>query len=235
MHYLGEKWINISAVRPLLNHILDTLLNPSGDDISLAKEMKLAISDGLRPRYSAPDISVLLDKCTFLDPRFRTSHLDDSEGTKVKIADEAVVILMNTDASTSSDSTPSATDCESTNTGCQPPSKKRKGLGAILSKNFDNDAQNETPLRPRERVEVISRYLDLPVVEMDSDPLQWWKHEEKRLPVLAVLAKKYLCICGTSVPSERLFSKSGFIVDAFRNRLLPEKVNMLTFLAKNLP
>ena len=86
------------------------------------------------------------------------------------------------------------------------------------------------------KVEVeISRYLDLPVVEMDSDPLQWWKHEEKRLPVLAVLAKKYLCICGTSVPSERLFSKSGFIVDAFRSHLLPEKVNMLTFLAKNLP
>ena len=232
----GEKWINISVVWPLLNHILDTLLNPSDDDVALAKEMNLAISNDLRPRYSAPDISVLLDKCTFLDPRFRTSHLNDSEGTKVRIADEAVVILMNTDASTSCDSTSCATDCESTNTGCQPPSKKRKGLGAILSKIFDSDAQNETPLCPRERVEVeISRYLDLPVVEMDSDPLQWWKHEEKRLPVLAVLAKKYLCICGTSVPSERLFSKSGFIVDAFRSRLLPEKVNMLTFLAKNLP
>ena len=102
-----------------------------------------------------------------------------------------------------------------------------------MSKLFDN-AQNETPLHPPERVEVeISTYLDLPVVEMDSDPLQWWKHEEKHLP-LAVLAKKYLCICGTSVPSERLFSKSGFIVDAFRSCLMPEKVNMLTFLAKNL-
>ena len=97
------------------------------------------------------------------------------------------------------DSTQSATDCESINIGSQPPRKKQKGLGAILSKLFDN-AQNETPLRPRERVEVkICRYLDFPVVEMDSDPLQWWKHEEKRLPMLAVLAKKYLCICGTSV------------------------------------
>ena len=38
----------------------------------------------------------------------------------------------------------------------------------------------------------------------------------------------------TSVPFEQLFSKSGFIVDAFRSHLLPEKVNMLTFLAKNL-
>ena len=108
-------------------------------------------------------------------------------------------------------------------------------MGVILSKIFD-DSQNEAPLRSQQRVEVeISRYLELQVVEMDSDPLQWWKHEQKRLPVLAVLAKKYLCICGTSVPSERMFSKSGFIIDAFCSRLLPEKVNMLTFLAKNLP
>ena len=143
---------------------------------------------------------------------------------------------MNTDASTSSNSTSSAADCsvnESTCTGCQPPSKKRKGLGAILSNIFDTDAQYETPLCPKEKVEIeIPKYLDSPVVEIDSDPLQWWKHEEKHLPVLAVLAKKCLCICGTSVPSERLFSKLGFIVDAFCSRLLLEKVNMLTFSSK---
>ena len=73
-----------------------------------------------------------------------------------------------------SNSTSSAADCsvnESTRTGCQPPSKKRKGLGAILSNIFDTDAQNETPLHPKEKVEVeISKYLNSPVVEMDSDP-----------------------------------------------------------------
>ena len=42
-----EKWVNISTVRPLLNHILDTLLNPSNDDIPLVKEMKLALHPGL--------------------------------------------------------------------------------------------------------------------------------------------------------------------------------------------
>ena len=82
--------------------------------------------------------------------------------------------------------------------------KNKKGLGVILSKIFD-DAQNETPLLPRERVELdISRYLDLPVVEMDSDPLQWWRHEGKCLPTLAVLEKNiYVYVeCGTSVPSK---------------------------------
>ena len=60
---------------------------------------------------------------------------------------------MNIDDSTSSDSTKSVTDCESTNIGSQPPCKKQKGLGAILSKLFDN-TQNETPLRPQEKVVV---------------------------------------------------------------------------------
>ena len=54
----GEKWVNISAVRSLLNHILDTLLSLSDDDVALGKEMKLAISNDLRPRYSAPDIRI---------------------------------------------------------------------------------------------------------------------------------------------------------------------------------
>ena len=104
---------------------------------------------------------------------------------------------MNIEASTSSDST---SDCASSDTGCQPPSKKRKGLGAILSNIFDANTQNKIPLRPREKAEAeIARYLNLPVVEMDFDPLHWWKLEEKRLPILAVLAKTYLCICGTSV------------------------------------
>ena len=56
----------------------------------------------------------------------------------------------------------------------------------------------------------------------------------KTLTYASSIGKIYLCICGTSVPSERLFSKSGFIIDAFHSRLMLEKVNMFTFLAKNL-
>jgi len=40
----GEKWVNISAVRPLLNHILDVLLVSSDDNTGFAKELKMAIS-----------------------------------------------------------------------------------------------------------------------------------------------------------------------------------------------
>ena len=48
-----------------------------------------------------------------------------------------------------------------------------------------------------------------------------------QFPCLSCLAKKYLCMCGTSVPSERLFRKGGYIVNPLRNRLFPEHVNIL--------
>ena len=80
----------------------------------------------------------------------------------------------------------------------------------------------------------INNYLDQPTVESDCNPLQWWKEHACVFPLLARMAKKYLCIPGTSVPSERIFSKGGLIVDPFRSRLSPGHVNTLVFLSKNI-
>lgn len=37
------------------------------------------------------------------------------------------------------------------------------------------------------------------------------------------IALKYLCTPGSSVPVERLFSATGYIITDRRNRLLPQK------------
>ena len=49
------------------------------------------------------------------------------------------------------------------------------------------------------------------------------------------MAKKYLGIVATSVPSERLFSMAGNVVTAKRCALEPENVEKLVFLHDNLP
>ena len=60
------------------------------------------------------------------------------------------------------------------------------------------------------------------------------EEHEKRFDLLSRLAKKYLCVPGTSVPSERLFSKAGELVSILRNRLKAKNVDIMLFLNKNL-
>ncbi|XP_074608742.1 uncharacterized protein LOC141863174 [Acropora palmata] len=66
-----------------------------------------------------------------------------------------------------------------------------------------------------------------------ENPLTWWRQNNERYPSLAILAKKYLCIPATSVPSERVFSTAGEIVTAQRSQLKSEHVDRLIFLKKN--
>ena len=118
-----------------------------------------------------------------------------------------------------------------------PPAKRLKGLAAVL-KNIEEEngqTQMSSSLTPSQRVdkEIVS-YLEFPAVEADADPLEWWKREQGRFPNLAYLARKYLCVCGTSVPSERVFSTAGHIASHYRGRLLSENVSKLLFFAKNM-
>ena len=48
----------------------------------------------------------------------------------------------------------------------------------------------------------LEMYLQYPNLDIDESPLQWWKLECIRLPLLSITAQKYLCMCATSVTSE---------------------------------
>ena len=124
--------------------------------------------------------------------------------------------------------------------GQQPSTKKRKTLlGELLGDMFDK--QNEDiqgrPLSIKEKAEQeLKRYLDeeSPAVD-DTHALKWWKEHHRRFPTIAKIAKKLLCIPATSTPSERLFSTAGHIINTKRACLDPDNVDMLCFLAENLP
>ena len=54
-----------------------------------------------------------------------------------------------------------------------------------------------------------------------------------RFPQIAKLAKAYLCIPATEVPSERAFSTAGLTVTKLRSTLDPANVDKIIFVNKN--
>ena len=114
--------------------------------------------------------------------------------------------------------TPPSNESELSESSHQPPKKKPKadGLGAVLKKAFFGSSQSESIISSEDRVHSeLEKYKILPSVDMDSDTLVWWKS-------LSSFPKKYLCICGTSVSSECLFSQAEYIVNPLRARLTPD-------------
>lgn len=92
----------------------------------------------------------------------------------------------------------------------------------------------ELPKSAQELCEMeVSMYKKEQPLSAVSNPLTWWRNNCEKYPNLALLAKKYLCIPATSVPSERVFSTAGDIVTAQRSALKSEHVDMLIFLKKN--
>lgn len=114
------------------------------------------------------------------------------------------------------------------------PPKKKASLGDLLNAMAPAASNSLERAVATEHDKEFSWYCSLPcLADKNSDPLQWWIQHAETFPNLATLARKYLCIPATSVPSERLFSSARNIVSAKRNSLKPAKVNQLCFLAAN--
>ena len=71
-------------------------------------------------------------------------------------------------------------------------------------------------------------YLSEPVLPKDSNPLHYWR--DSNLHSLKQIAFKHLSVVATSVPSERLFSKTGIIMSKLRSNLEPKRLHKQVFL-----
>jgi hypothetical protein len=65
----------------------------------------------------------------------------------------------------------------------------------------------------------FDEYVKAPSILPWEDPLQWWKQHQQLYPRLAGLARKYLAVPASSVPSERIFSSAGHFDKRHRSQL----------------
>jgi hypothetical protein len=78
------------------------------------------------------------------------------------------------------------------------------------------------------------RYFNAPLAEDGTNVLKYWKVHQFDYPILAAMAKDYLTVQASSVPSERAFSSGTDLVTADRCSLTGKTIEMTQFLKINL-
>ena len=77
----------------------------------------------------------------------------------------------------------------------------------------------------------VDVYLDEPTIDdeesEDFDVHKYWKTNEKKFPMLSIMARDVLSISITIVASKSAFRKGGRILSKYRSSILPNHVQML--------
>ncbi|KAI4791864.1 hypothetical protein KUCAC02_033757 [Chaenocephalus aceratus] len=208
-----EKTSTLSVIAPLQ----DTLINglkPIEGESAVIKEMKAAMSGDLQKRYI--DLRATLHACSAMDPRFKSLPFL-TENQRQEVYDGLIAEAQDQPMPSERNPKPSCP------------------LAALLGgERYGGGAQPKTNTQENQAKDQMTRYKEADLLEVKEDPLVWWKEHQYEYPLLSHLAKRYLCIPGTSVSSERVFSTAGDIVTAQRSALLPDHVDQIIFLNKNL-
>lgn len=254
----GEKQPTASKILPTLAKLrVEMAVNEAVDSV-LATQMKMNIVDSLNKRYIDNNVSSFLLKASFLDPRYKSLNNIAKEGavfvTKQAIRNMCVLVaerqLVVEDAVDSTEKlaratvkveSPSKPICSETTASqtTEPQMKKRKAE----TEDYDDWLSDviyvgtESAKQEVSKSELVNKELEKYDAELQikGDPLEWWKSREGSMPILAEVARAILCVPGSSVPSERVFSKSGHLLNKKRASLKSKNVDMLLFLSKNYP
>ncbi|XP_077081895.1 E3 SUMO-protein ligase ZBED1-like [Siphateles boraxobius] len=220
----SEKNVSISNIYPITFSLLNTHLMRAEDDGHRVTEFKAKVRQSLSGRMQV-DKDDLVAKpaliASVLDPRHK--HLPffaqtEKEAAKAKLIEMCAAMEI---ANAEDETAVSAT---------QAGDKDRSQSNAMIMLLGDDYS---APRQATDYPEEVDIYMRDNPPSLDINPLDWWKANERRFPKLATLARRYLCIPGTSVPSERVFSAAGLTVNRLRSRLTPNHVDMLLFLNKN--
>ena len=170
----GEKYVLVSSIKAVINHIHSDALSAKDDDVSLAKDIKHRICTDLDSRYLDTKIKTLLNITSFLDPRFKMEHVaeEDRIATKEEVVEERLGVCSTlTKKEVMVESQPLSTDLDEIE---EPPAAKKSKLARILKcSSKDSDDPQVITLRDKVRKEV-QYYIDTPCLDVEEDPLQWW-------------------------------------------------------------
>jgi hypothetical protein len=187
-----------------------------------------------------------------LDPRFKDQQLFDADTAELARNNLLAGYQKLGGAITEPNAVPQSSG---TSSSLQPPTKKQK-LSVLEKRQRALEAKHAAlemaKAAPAAVKCEVTAYLDEPLstdFKNDFDLLGYWRDkasdkydsstdpptlvQKAEFPLLARLARKYLCVDATSCEAERVFSSLALTLDQLRCSLAPSKVEKMMFLRLN--
>ncbi|XP_048036276.1 E3 SUMO-protein ligase ZBED1-like [Megalobrama amblycephala] len=219
-----ESSPTVSLIAPVYAQLLQSMSDTIGDQ-PLIHDVKNAIKTDLLKRYNSEAEKKILHTSSALDPRFKglpflteEERLDVSAGV---ISEAASLEEYERKQRTEADEAPGRTGSSGTkeellsvddnvSDSVGPSAPKRRASSLLLSflgPAFINDTSEpavQSKTTDASAEEEMDLYCRSPAVPLSEDPLDWWHRHKGTFPLHSRLAKRYLCIPGTSVSAESL-------------------------------
>uniref|UniRef100_A0A8C6TE01 BED-type domain-containing protein n=1 Tax=Neogobius melanostomus TaxID=47308 RepID=A0A8C6TE01_9GOBI len=215
----GESGVSISMVYPVTATLISKHLKENEGESPKVSQFKRSVSASLERRLAPTDVcsaGKVAYIASFLDPRHKHLRFTSDD---VKVAVQAKVSDL-----LSSRPEPELVEAVAVETElrAKKPRSDAASVSAIAALFGEDYYKEDTTDIESE----LNRYCQDKCPSPQIDPMDWWKTNENKYPQLAKLASAYLCVPATSVPSERVFSTAGLIVNRLRSRLHPVHVDI---------
>ncbi|XP_047103747.1 E3 SUMO-protein ligase ZBED1-like, partial [Schistocerca piceifrons] len=179
----------------------------------VSRKVVLVLKEGLTNRFSNLEQSKSIALATLLDPRFKLLAFQNQAA-----ADNTKKQLINIVAQKLEKCRP---------VGIQPSQSVEPNNLATESFSvwgiFDKLVKHAQPQGTVQSCAIVEvqRYIDSSVISRNEDPLAWWRQNQYIYPTIAKVVKERFNVVATSVPCERVFSKTGHLINDRRTRLKP--------------
>lgn len=223
----GEKYPTMSLIIPLIKG-LQYSIKSRKPLTACGKNLQEHILEVISRRLGILESNTICGKSTFLDPRFKKEGFGVSSNAdsvqKMIINEVSSILNQNIAQEEVTVASGGAAEIQI--------DEDEVDIWAHFDEKVAKLKKITTP--GTTATLIVKQYLEMPLIQRTENPLEFWRRHKVLLPELYQLHLKYSGIPATSVPSERVFSKSGQIINDRRNRLLGKNLNMIIFLNSNI-
>ncbi|XP_072157560.1 zinc finger BED domain-containing protein 4-like [Bemisia tabaci] len=219
-HLSGLHYVTCSAVIPLVNCLRATIqLKRPESAVAVAVKAALLAEIDRPDRFGNIELNQNLMMAMILDPRFRQDH--SQHPTHVAAAFTKISELVSREDMVA--------EVENLDQAAEEDGAVHHGLSlhheTIRAQR--NSSRNRTIGGMHRELRL---YLEEKTIPTKHCPITYWMRYKDVFPSLFRVAKRFLIMPATSVPSERLFSQAGLILTNERSRLDSQRLSALLFL-----